>query len=45
MSIFSPVILNGYKFTDYDVLKKVITLLKTLQMYQELVSIEINHFK
>ena len=28
MSIFSPVILNGYKFTDYDVLKEVITRFK-----------------
>ena len=25
MSIFSPDILNGYKFTDWDVLKEVIT--------------------
>ena len=25
MSMFSPVILNGYKFTDWDVLKEVIT--------------------
>ena len=28
MSIFSPVILNGYKFTDWDVLKEVITRFK-----------------
>ena len=28
MSVFSPVILNGYKFTDYDVLKEVITRFK-----------------
>ena len=28
MSIFSPVILDGYKFTDYDVLKEVITRFK-----------------
>ena len=25
MSMFSPVILNGYKFTDWDVLKEVVT--------------------
>ena len=28
MSIFSTVILNGYKFMDWDVLKKFITHLK-----------------
>ena len=28
MSLFSPVILNGYKFTDQDILKEVITHFK-----------------
>ena len=28
MSTFSPVILNGYKFTDHDLLKEVITRFK-----------------
>ena len=28
MSLFSPAILNGYKFTDQDILKEVITRFK-----------------
>ena len=44
MSIFSPFILNGYKRIKMY-WKTLPHVLKILQIYQGLVSIEINHFK
>ena len=44
MSIFSPFILNGYKRIKMY-WKTLPHILKILQIYQGLVSIEINHFK
>ena len=45
MSIFSPVILNVINLRIKMYLKKLSHILKILQIDQELVSTEINHFK